>query len=137
MEKSTIGKGALILAAMLGLFTAASLLAARTSPEEARALAELRRIGCAAQAFTIEAQTRCQQIQPEPAFITERLKISGFFAITTLMALGFGLAMLAKPDGYSPPPRLDSQRERDRQRRLALAAQEKLREERAKSGTEG
>jgi hypothetical protein len=137
MQKSSIGKGALVLAALLGLLTVLSLVAARTSPEEAKALADLRRIGCMAQAITIDAQTRCREIQPESAFITDRLKISGFLAITTLMSLGFGLAILARPDGTEAPGRRTEQDERARQRRLTLAAQEKLREERAKREAEG
>ena len=131
MERTTIGKGALVLAAVLGIVTALSVIAARTSPEEAKALADLKRIGCNAMATTFEAQLACARIQPEAAFITEKLKISGFFAITTLMSLGFGLAMLARPDADKPAD-MGSTEERARQRKLALAAQEKLREEQSK-----
>ena len=131
MQKSTIGKGALVFAAVLGILTALSVIAARTSPEEAKALAELKRMGCNAMATTFDAQLACARIQPEAAFITEKLKISGFFAITTLMSLGFGLAMLARPDADKPAD-MGSTEERARQRRLTLAAQEKLREEQSK-----
>ncbi len=128
MEKSTIGKGALVLAILLGIATGLSLLEARTRPEEAKALADLRRIACNAQALTFDAQLACARIQPEPGFVVARMGIAGFFGLATLITLGFGLAMLARPNADKLPD-MGSTADRERQRRLALAAQEKLREE--------
>ena len=131
MEKSTIGKGALAFAILLALATGLSLLEARTTPAEAKALADRRRIGCNAQALTFDAQLACARIQPETGFVVARMGIAGFFGLATLITLGFGLAMLAKPNEDKLPD-MGRTEERERQRKLALAAQAKLREEKAK-----
>lgn len=127
MEKSTIGKFALALCGVFILLTAFSVLSAQTTPEEAKALANLRRAACNAQALTFDAQLACARIQPESGFVVARMGIAGFFGLATLITLGFGLAMLAKPNEDKLPD-MGSTPERERQRRLALAAQEKLRE---------
>jgi hypothetical protein len=131
MEKSTIGKGALVLAMLLCIAAGLSLLEARTTPAEAKALADLRRIGCNAQALTFDAQLACARIQPESGFVVARMGVAGFFGLATLITLGFGLAMLARPN-VDKLPDMGRTEERERQRRLALAAQAKMREEEAK-----
>jgi hypothetical protein len=131
MERTTIGKLALALCGVFILLTIFAVMEARTTPAEAKALADLRRIGCNAQALTFDAQLACARIQPESGFVVARMGVAGFFGLATLITLGFGLAMLAKPDTDRPAD-LASTAERDRQRRLALAAQEKLRKEKSK-----
>ena len=131
MQKTTIGAVALILTALLGIATAITLLDARMTEEEGRALADLRRTACNARALTFEGQLACARIQPESGFVVARMGIAGFFALATLITLGFGLAMLARPDEDSAAD-MGSTEERERQRKLALAAQAKLREEEAK-----
>ena len=131
MQKSKIGVAALVLAAFFAVLTAMHLVLARLTDEESRASTQLKRETCLAQAIMPADQARCRSIEPETGFVVARLPIPGFFAITTLMALGFGLAMLAKPDADKPAD-IRSISDRERQRRLTLAAQEKLREERAR-----
>lgn len=129
MERNTIGRIALALFGALLLLTILAVVSARMTPEEASAVAALRRATCDAKALTFDAQLACGRIQPEAGFIMARLNLAGFFGLAALITLGFALAMLAKPNADRPAD-MGSQAERARQRRLALAAQEKLRAER-------
>ena len=131
MERTTIGTTALILTAVLGILTAITLLDARLTEAEGRALADLQRQACNARALTFEAQLACARIEPDTGWAVHRLPIPGFFGLITWLTLGFGLAMLAKPDEDSPAD-MASTEERERLRKRALAAQEKMREEQSK-----
>ena len=131
MQKSTIGTTALILTAVLGILTAITSLDARLTEAEGRALADLQRQACNARALIFEAQLACARIEPDTGWAVHRLPIPGFFGLITWLTLGFGVAMLAKPDEDSPAD-MASTEERERQRKLALAAQEKMREEQSK-----
>jgi hypothetical protein len=131
MQKTTIGAVALILTVLLGIATAITLLDARMTEEEGRALADLRRTACNARALTFEGQLACAKIEPNTGWAVHRLPVPGFLGLITWLTLGFGLAMLARPDEDSAAD-LGSTEERERQRKLALAAQAKLREEEAK-----
>jgi hypothetical protein len=131
MQKTTLGAVALILTALLGIATAITSLDARLTEAEGRALADLRRTACNARALTFDAQLACARIEPDTGWAVHRLPIPGFFGLITWLTLGFGLAMLARPDEDSVAD-MGSTEERERQRKLALAAQAKLREEEAK-----
>jgi len=131
MQKSMIGTAALLLTALLGIATAITLLDARITEAEGRALADLRRPACNARALTFEAQLACARIEPDTGWAVHRLPIPAFFGLITWLTLGFGLAMLAKPNEDSAAD-MGSTEERERQRKLALAAQAKLREDEAK-----
>lgn len=131
MERTTIGKFALALCGVFILLTAISVLSAQTTPGEAKALATLRRAACNAQALTFDAQLACARIQPESGFVIARMGTAGFFGLAALITLGFGLAMLARPDTDRPAD-MGRTEERERQRKLALAAQAKMRAEQSK-----
>jgi hypothetical protein len=131
MQKSTIGTAALLLTALLGIATAISLLNARMTEEEGRAIATLQRQACLARTFPPNDLSRCPPLEPETGWVVHRLPIAGFFGLITWLTLGFGAAMLARPDEDTAAD-LGSTEERERQRKLAMAAQAKLREEEAK-----
>lgn len=128
MKRTSIGKFAIALCGIFILLTIFAIMAAQMTPEEASTLAAARRIACNAQAITFDAQLACARIKPEGGFVIARMGVAGFFGLAALITLGFGLAMLAKPTSDAPAD-LTNTDERARQRRLALAAQEKLREE--------
>lgn len=131
MDRTQVGVFALFVFGGLALATLFSVSGAQATPEELRALGEMKRASCLAGARIFEQQLACQRTTVESAWIMPRLAIGGFFAFSALITLGYALAMLARPAGAATAEdELTPDQKREQARYLALQAQHKLREER-------